>query len=197
MAKLYANMSDLLKPASTENFKLDKFSVNADDFRAVLAGIPQGEYVRLLDTSKLNEVVMSNTPMEKRTNAEFMRKAHGDILIAGLGIGMLPISLQDRDTVRSITVIEKELEVIELITDQLSFKSKVKIIHEDIYLYRPERTFDCIYIDIWNYINSDVYKDMLFLKDGFRRYLKPKHESPERFIKCWAEAEARYGHPLV
>ena len=30
---------------------------------------------------------MSNTPMEKRTNSEFITKANGDVLIAGLGIG--------------------------------------------------------------------------------------------------------------
>ena len=195
---LYHNMSELLQEGRTEHFELEKFNVDGSTFAAVISGVPSGSYIRLVSKAdnKRGEVIMSDTPMEKRTNAEFVQNAHGDVLIAGLGIGLILTAIQDKPEVRSITVIEKEEEIIELVGEQLKLNPKVNIICEDIYLSRPEISFDCIYFDIWNYVNSDVYKDMLFLKDGFRRYLKPKAESPNRFIRCWAETNARYNLEL-
>lgn len=198
MSKTYTNMADVLKSAETENFKLTSFTIDPNDFRAMLQGISAGNYVRLEDKRlpPWEKIIMSDTPMERRTNSHFVNNAHGDILIAGLGIGLILLAIQDKSEVTSITVIEKEPEIIDLITSQLNFNKKVEIIEDDIYHYRPDTKFDCIYFDIWNYINEDVYKDMLFLKDGFRRYLKPKEISPNRYIKCWAETEARYNMEL-
>ena len=198
MNNLYKDMTALLTEAETDNFILDKFKVESGDFRAMLASVPEGQYVRLREKARSGDVIMSNTPMEKHTNAAFVKVAHGDILIAGLGIGLVPMAIQDKPEVSSIMIVEKEPEIIQLISSQLNFNSKVKIVEEDIYHYRPfDEKFDCIYFDIWPYINEDVYKDMLFLKDGFRRYLKPTDISPNRYIGCWAENNARYGRDLI
>lgn len=195
---MYKDMAAILNEAETENFKLDKFKITQGDFRAAIAAIPEGEYVRLLDKRFIvPEVIMSNTPMEKRTNSKFVKAAHGDVLIAGLGIGMIPLAIQDKPEVTSITIVEKEPEIIKLIKSQINFNSKVTIIEEDIYTFRPDCKYNCIYFDIWPHISEDVYKDMLFLKDGFRRYLKPNEEDADKFIGCWAEMEARFGRPLL
>ncbi|NFI08704.1 hypothetical protein FDF97_16160 [Clostridium botulinum] len=186
----FENLSNILKEGTKEDYAINKFTISKNNIRAMLEDIPQGEYVTL--TCK-GEVVMSNTPMEKRTNAYFVQHAHGDILIAGLGIGLIVLAIQNKKEVKSITVIEKSSDVIDLVAKQLPLNSKVKIINADIFKWKSEKNkYDVIYLDIWNYINSDVYeKEMKPLKERCKDYLKSKSDSPNRFIKCWAEYEAK------
>lgn len=188
---MYKDMVKLLQPAEKGDFKLSHFEIEELNFRALLMGLSIGKYVKL--THK-GEVVMSDTPMEKRTNSYFVLNAHGDILIGGLGLGMIVAAIMDREEVKSITVIEKHSEVIELITSQITFNNKVHIINADVFEWKPEKgqRFDCIYMDIWNYINSDVYhEEMKPLKRKYGHYLKPASESPKRFNMCWAEWNAK------
>ena len=140
---------------------------------------------------------MSNTPMEKRTNSEFITKANGDVLIAGLGIGLIVLPIQDKENIKSITIIEKQQEIINMVASQLPLNNKVNIICDDIFNYIPNKIYDTIYLDIWPYVNSDIYKEeMLPLKNKYRKYLVSKNKNPNRFIKCWAEQEARYDRCL-
>jgi 16S rRNA A1518/A1519 N6-dimethyltransferase RsmA/KsgA/DIM1 with predicted DNA glycosylase/AP lyase activity len=140
-----------------------------------------------------NEIVMSDTNMEKRTNMSFVVEAHGDILISGLGIGLIVMAIQDKEEVSSITIVEKYNDVIDIISSQLKFNHKINIINDDIYEWSPPKgiKYDVIYHDIWYYINSDVYEDMKKLKNKFKYYLKSKKEFPNRFQKCWCEYEAK------
>ena len=65
--------------------------------------------------------------------------------------------------------------------------------------WKPEKgqKFDCIYMDIWNYINSDVYQDeMKPLKQKYGRYLKSKDDSLNRFNECWVEWKAKNNRRL-
>lgn len=193
---IYKNMSNLLKEKEMGNFKLEKFEIN-DRNRGFRCTVPNGKYIRLFDTS-INDCVMSNTKMEERTNMNFVTKAHGNILVAGLGIGMIILPIQDNEDVKSITIVEKNEEVIELILSQLKFNSKVNVIHDDIFNYKPPRgtKFDVIYFDIWNYVNQDIYEEMKELKRKYKNYLRPKKENPNRFMKCWAEHEAKSNNRL-
>lgn len=191
---MYYDMSKLLKPTKLNNYSLEYFSINDID-ESIINGIPINKtFVRLIDESnKFSKCVMSNTPMEEHTNSDFIYRAFGDILIGGLGIGMIILPLQDKEDVKSITIIEKSKDIVDMISNQLSFNDKVTIINDDIFTYKPKNVkYDCIYIDIWNYVNSDVYNDeMKPLKNKYRRYLKLKKDSPNRFISCWAEEQAK------
>lgn len=46
-----------------------------------------------------------------------------------------------------------------MIQKQLPLNEKVKIINEDVFNYKPTQKFNTIYMDIWNYINKDVYEN--------------------------------------
>ena len=48
--------------------------------------VTAGQYVKL---SVNNILMMSDTDMEKRTNYEFISNVKGDVMIAGLGIGLI------------------------------------------------------------------------------------------------------------
>lgn len=188
---MYFNMSELLEDRQIGDWKLEKFSIDRNNFSAMISGISPGTYVRLLHNG---ECVMSDTSMEKRTNMDFCMNAHGDVLIGGLGIGMIILAIQDKPEVKSITVIEKNQEVIDMVASQLNFNEKVKIICADVFEWKPEKgvKYDVSYMDIWNWINSDVYNDeMKPLKRKYARYLRSKEENPKRYNKCWAEYQAK------
>lgn len=186
---MYKNMYDILNEVEIGEYKLDKFEITPAN-QGWRDPIPCGKYVRI--TNRYG-CVMSNTPMEQRTNAAFVRKAHGDILIGGLGIGMILLAIQDKAEVRSITVIENSREIIQMVLPQLPLNNKVRVVQGDIFDWKPERgtKYDVIYFDIWNYINSDVYEEMKTLKNKYKNRLRSKEENPNRFMSCWAESEAK------
>lgn len=188
---MYAVMSDILEERTVGDFSLSKFEIKSDDLYAILHGIPCGKFVRLLHRG---EVVMSDTDMEKRTNANFVGNAHGKVLIGGLGIGLILLAIQDKPEVEKIVVVEKHHEVIDLIKDQLPLNNKVEIVNADVWEYESTEKFNTIYMDIWNYINTDVYQEsMKPLMARYRKFLVSKNEDNDRFIDCWCKNEARKG----
>ena len=194
---IFLNMSDLLEDRQIGDWKLEHFVVDERNWQARLEGIMPGNYVRLLHGW---DCVMSNTNMEKRTNIDFVCNAYGDVIIGGLGIGMIILAIQDKPEVKSITVIEKNQEVIDMIASQLDLNDKVKIICADVFEWKPEKgmKYDVSYMDIWNSINREIYdKEMKPLKRKYAKFLRTKKENPNRYNKCWAEYEARTGKRLA
>lgn len=191
---IYKNMTNILNSKKIGDFEINKFSISKDDIAAILRGMAPGNYVRLMHKGT---TVMSNSYMEKRTNESFVLNAHGNVLIAGLGIGLVLLAIQDKIDVQSITVIEKHKDVINLIAPQLPLNKKITIIHGDIFKWIPpeKALYDVIYFDIWDYINSDIWQDeMIPLKNKFNKYLKTSKES---CMHCWAEHEASNNIRLV
>lgn len=110
--------------------------------------IPPGFYRRL---SHCGEVVMSNTPMEIRTCADFVEQATGRVLINGLGLGMVLHAILQKIDVTHVTVIEKEQDVINLVARTFNHDSRVEIIHADAMEYCPPAgvVYDVVWNDIW------------------------------------------------
>lgn len=188
---MYKNMSEILKDGEVGDYSLSSFTITDSDFCAkIRCGISNGTYIKL--THK-GEIVMSDTDMEKDTNFRFCNMAHGDVLIGGLGIGMIVLAIQDKPEVESITILEKSAEVIQLVGSQLPINDKVQIINADVFEWKPTKgkKFNCIYMDIWNWINSDVYREeMLPLTRKYCHYLASKSEDPNRFMDCWCKKQA-------
>lgn len=192
---MYKNMPSILKDGQVGDFKLQHYEISDNNFYAIVRyGIPPGRYIRLINKC---ECVMSDTPMEKETNRDFVRNAHGNVLIGGLGIGLIILAIQDKEDVKQITVVEKNREVIELVGKQLPLNSKVNIVNDDVFQYKPLLKYNTIYMDIWNYINEDVYnKQMKPLINRYRRYLVPKVEDENRYIDCWCKRQAKNGERI-
>lgn len=193
----FVSMAKILKNRETENFKLEKFEIKS---YSPFIGIPKGEYVRLIDKNeRFDGCIMSDTPMERRTNYKILDKANGDVLIGGLGIGMILIPLMQKEEVKSITIVEKYQEIIDMVGSQLPLNDKVKIINGDIFdnTFKRGTKFDTIYFDIWNVINDDKYEEMKHLKKIYKRCLRSKKENPNAWIGCWAEYEAKNNRRLI
>ena len=205
--KLYAfpKISELYDNPNVEsaNWKIETFDITwPKDFRAILYdGIPCGKYVRLLckkpeKFGMSQSCMMSDTPMECFTNQKFLNTAHGDILIAGLGIGMLPAALAEKENVTSITIIELEQEVIDLveplIRKYVKHQNKIKIVQGDANTYPKEqndKTYDFVYLDIWDYFPGNT-EDLPMLEAMITKY---KPICPKGKITTWGYEFAKTG----
>jgi spermidine synthase len=119
--------------------------------------------------------MMSDTPMEKRSNREVVFQARGDVLIAGLGIGMVLLPILAKPEVKSVTVVEKSQEIIQLVAPALYQQpgaEKLTIVYKDVFDWRPEEgtKYDTLYFDIWPTIVEDNLDEMDDLHRIFRRY---------------------------
>ncbi len=122
------------------------------------------------------ELMMSDTPMERQTNLDFIRASKGDVLIAGLGIGMVLWPLIYKEEVKSITVIEIHPEIIKMIEPIFAplaeeQRTKLDIICDSIFDWQIPKwaMWDTIYFDIWNNICGDHYDGMKVLHRRFSR----------------------------
>lgn len=107
--------------------------------------------VRLL---KDGGVLMSDTPMEQESLRVPVMLARGDILIIGLGIGLLPMLIRMYNhSVDSITFVESSPDVVQLVYGKIkSKKTSLEVCDGKFYLAHTSRKFNFIYIDVWGSI---------------------------------------------
>lgn len=182
METVYKDIKKHLSPAvigqfAIEHFELSEEKVKSEKMRAMFNGsyrevysLEAGKYIKLIDKNR-HEIVMSNTAMELETNSGFVNVASGNVLIGGLGLGLVVMAIQSKKEVKKILVCEKEKDIIELVQKKLPFNKKVTVLHKDIFDLTPEKGFDTIYFDIWNGICGDNYEDMKVLHRKWRRKL--------------------------
>lgn len=148
-----------------------------------------GKYVHLYVHKAL---MMSDTAYERRTNQGFVEHAHGDVLVAGLGIGMVLLPVLRAPEVRSVTVIEKYQDVIDLVAAPLRSAvgkagSKLSTICGDVLDFVPEKgqKWDVVYFDIWQTICTDNLPDIAKLHKRFARRKRA-------WMDSWMAGELRY-----
>ena len=93
--------------------------------------------------------IMSDNELEHKTHQHFLPNAYGDILSAGLGLGMIHTPLMQNENFKSITIVEKSQEVIDLVWDHCPKDERFTIVHSDIYDYEPTQKFDIGWFDSW------------------------------------------------
>ena len=72
--------------------------------------------------------------------------AYGNVLLTGLGFGILALWLDNKDSVKNVTVIEKSKEVIDMFLDA-NPNANIKIINQDANLYVSNDRYDCLIMD--------------------------------------------------
>jgi hypothetical protein len=126
MSALPSSLLDLLEPSPsddtiiTPNYRaggigdwvLERQKVTAPIIRGYFAGLqPFRENWRLM---RKGTVWMSITPMERESMMLHVKAAHGNVVIAGLGMGLLVANVARKREVKSVVVIEKDPEVAKL-----------------------------------------------------------------------------------
>jgi len=199
----FVPMAEHVVPATSGDVTLDTFEVTKEEaafenMRSIMGGagrltrIEPGAHARL---ARGNTLWMSDTAGERASNYALLMAARGDVLINGLGIGMLPAALARKADVRSVTVVEIDPDVIAALTPTLErVAPATRVIQGDAFL--PERTglarakdgggFDAILSDIWPTICSDDYVQHVAVRRAWRAWLRPGGEH-----RMWHEAYVR------
>lgn len=131
--------------------------------------VSAGTYTRLVFGG--TEVVMSDTPDEKRDHIapvrEAMRRARDaeiDVLITGLGLGLVTTAMLAIPNVRSVTVVECASGVIRLVGRPLEKRhlGRLRIYESDAFTWRPPpgARYAIGWHDIWSTISVENLPDM-------------------------------------
>jgi len=166
--------------AKIKRFHISKEEAQAFNLRKLMSfgsgikRVEEGDYVKLYVNNKL---MMSDTRMERITNTEFIRNAHGEVMIAGLGIGLILenlIPLYEKGEVTKIVVYEKYQDVIDLVAHRYTDRLPLEVRCEDIMTYKPskEEKYDTLYFDIWPDICEDNLKDIRVLHNRWKSHKK-------------------------
>lgn len=96
------------------------------------------------------EVVMEDTPFELRTHLGFVLRAHGNVLVTGLGLGCVVRGLLANPAVESVTCIENSPDVLNLVAKYMP-TSRLAIIEADALEWTAKniQIFDCAWHDLW------------------------------------------------
>ena len=139
-----------------------------------------GTYTMLL---RGNVTVMSDIPPEIEEHMEMIEIAKGNILIVGLGIGMVAQACLRKPEVEHLTVVELSPDVIQLTGGHIKsrFGDRLEIIQSSIFEWEPPDGvhYDAVWFDIWDVIGECNLPQMEELKNRFRPI--------SDWQGCWAE----------
>lgn len=193
----YPSIHPHIKPFDAGQFKVVSFELSEKEveeakMRAIfsrssgeVSSLVAGRYMKLVDT-KRQQIVMSDTPMELETNAEFVENAKGSVFVGGLGLGIVLMAIQKKPEVTRILVVEREQELVDRIVSMLPLDSKVEVVQGDIFTYETTERFNTQYFDIWNTICGDNWEEMKTLN---ARYRKNRH--PKAWVRSWRQEDCR------
>ena len=130
---------------------------------------------------------MAIKPNEIETMKKPIEKAKGRVLVYGLGIGYFAYMVSEKNEVDSVTVIERDENVIKLfekhILPQFLNGKKITVIKSDAFDYAKNHmkngSFDYVFTDLWHDVS-----------DGVDLYVKmKKHEAlcPNSHFEYWIE----------
>ncbi|NOR27531.1 MAG: hypothetical protein GQ540_03265 [Lutibacter sp.] len=147
-----------------ESFEISEEDAKFNNMRAMFSPgqriVKPGIFKRLMRNST---VVMSNTPAEISDHLSFIYKAKKvkKILINGLGLGVALSEILKSDIVKSVTIIEKSKNVINLVSDTYK-DNRINIINCDAFEFKPPKgkKYNVVWHDIWDYICKDNLKEM-------------------------------------
>ena len=170
---------------TVERFTITKTMSEATKLRAMIKGrgyIPPGVYTQLHCEGR--GIVMSDTPDKRRDHYEPVIRAHGHVLINGLGIGMVLAAVLKKQDVIRVTVVEIDPDVITLVRSYRD--NSVKIINASAFDYKPPKgeRYGMVWHDIRN-VCGDNIAEMTRLKRKYGRHAD--------WQGCWGEWECRHG----
>lgn len=172
-------------PWAIKRFLVTESDAKMTMLRAAFKGrgyVPPGTYTQLLHERR--GIIMSDTPDEQRDHWEAARRAHGHVLINGLGIGMVLAAVLRKPEVTKVTVVEIDPDVVELVGPAYP-DARVQIITMSAFDYVPphRERYGAVWHDIWDNICADNLPEM--------KKLKQKYGRRSDWQGCWCQWQCR------
>ena len=167
-----------------EIFALDDISVNEDYHELSRLGYFKNEFP-FIALNENDVTWMSITPNEIKTMEKSINEVYGNVIVFGLGLGYFPFMVSLKETVKHITIIEKDEKIISLFSKyllpQFPNKDKISIQKNDAFeVIKHPLDYDYAFVDLWH-----------SAEDGIQTFLTFKdHEvlSPKVKFSYWLEA---------
>jgi hypothetical protein len=126
---------------------------NYADFKELTGG-PYTVLCQRFGNAWLN--IMQDSEAEYTEHNWLASRMSGDILLGGLGIGMIHIPLLASSAVTSVTIVEKYQDVIDLVWDDCAKDERFTLVCDDINTWDPDSTdglpttsWDVAWFDSW------------------------------------------------
>ena len=132
-------------PGKSGDWRVDQFNVteeqsNVQKLRYLYDNerrevIPPGIYTSLRCNGF---IIMSDTPDEIRDHLTAIKFATGNVLINGLGLGMVLQACLKKESVTHVTVIENSIDVLNLVSEhyKAEYGDRVTFIQSDAFTYK-------------------------------------------------------------
>ena len=125
--------------------------------------------VLLKDSVKTYMPIMQDSEAEYNEQQWLWDNATGDVLIAGLGIGFVNEVLIANDNITSVTIVEIEQDVVDLVWEHCAKEDRFTLIIDDIETWDipSDSSWDIAWFDTWdtnNTLTMKEYNDLMIEK---------------------------------
>ena len=140
-----------------QGFAYDDFDVDENDYYSEISKIGYFDHkFKFLALSYKGNIWMNISPNEINTMQPSIDKTFGDVLVYGLGLGYYPFMISLKENVSSITIVEKDANIIRIFKENLfkffPHKEKIKIVQADAFEFANTNNdkFDYVFVDLWH-----------------------------------------------
>lgn len=127
------------------------------------------------------EVWMSDTPDEIADHVPFIRRAKGNVLVSGLGLGVVAQALLRNPEVKRLDVVEINPDVARLVAPSFQTDSRFHLHVADAFEWRPPPgvTYDWAWHDVWRDLGHRSFAEFV--------RIRAHYEDVAREQMCWGE----------
>jgi len=166
----------------TKKIERDLINENFDyEFELKYSGLVENvsyeenkEFICLLDSD--GKFIMSNSNAMLKICKPYLDEFNGEVLISGMGLGVLILPLINDDTVTKIDIVEKDLDIINYVytnrIKNLDISNKINVINDDIFTFTTTNNYDYILLNHWVKPDDNTLTEVSSLQSKFSNNLK-------------------------
>ena len=164
-----------------ELFSYDDISVDEEYIEHTQIAYFQDEF-RFLVLNYKDVTWMSITPNEIKTMEPAIKKAKGNIIVFGLGLGYFAFMASLKEEVKSVTIVESDINIINIFKENLlplfPNRDKTKIVQADaLDVINKPLQYDFAFVDLWHSVEDGL--------DFFLKFKAQEKNNPNVAFTYW------------